>query len=110
MHFDASFEALVRNSFAAALAAGQPDRITRSAYAALDQQPTAVIALGKAAGAMAAAVRDGGYDGSGLVITTDENHRQIDGFDCFARVPSISLSVGTLRQYKRSILKSISFF
>ncbi len=84
MHFDASFEALVRNSFAAALAAGQPDRITRSAYAALDQQPTAVIALGKAAGAMAAAVRDGGYDGSGLVITTDENHRQIDGFDCFA--------------------------
>ena len=84
MNFDVSFEALVRNSFAAALAAGQPDRITRSAYAALDQQPTAVIALGKAAGAMAAAVRDGGYDGSGLVITTDENHRQIDGFDCFA--------------------------
>jgi hydroxypyruvate reductase len=84
MHFDAAFEALARNSFAAALAAGQPDRITRSAYAALDQQPTAVIALGKAAGAMAAAVRNGGYDGSGLVITTDENHRQIDGFDCFA--------------------------
>ena len=84
MHFDASFEALARNSFAAALAAGQPDRITRSAYAALDQQPTAVIALGKAAGAMAAAVCNGGYDGSGLVITTDENHRQIDGFDCFA--------------------------
>ena len=61
MNFDASFEALVRNGFAAALAAGQPDRITRSAYAALDQQPTAVIALGKAAGAMAAAVRNGGY-------------------------------------------------
>ena len=38
MHFDAAFEALARNSFAAALAAGQPDRITRSAYAALDQQ------------------------------------------------------------------------
>ena len=56
MNFDASFEALVRNSFAAALAAGQPDRVTQSAYAALDQQPTAVIALGKAAGAMAAAV------------------------------------------------------
>ena len=84
MNFDASFEALVRNSFAAALAAGQPDRITGSAYASLDQQPTAVIALGKAAGAMAAAVRNSGYDGSGLVITTDENHRQIDGFDCFA--------------------------
>ena len=84
MNFDASFEALVRNSFAAALAAGQPDRITQSAYSSLDQQPTAVIALGKAAGAMAVAVRNRGYDGSGLVITTDENHRQIDGFDCFA--------------------------
>ena len=84
MTFDASFEALVRSSFAAALAAGQPDRITRSAYASLDQQPTAVVALGKAAGAMAAAVRDSGYDGTGLVITTDENHRQIDGFDCLA--------------------------
>jgi len=84
MHFDASFEALVRNSFAAALAAGQPNRITQSAYAALVQQPTAVIALGKAAGAMAAAVRSSGYEGSGLVITTDENHRQIDDFDCFA--------------------------
>ena len=84
MNFDASFEALVRNSFAAALAAGQPDSITRSAYAALDQKPTAVIALGKAAGAMAAAVRNRGYDGLGFVITTDENHRQIDGFNCFA--------------------------
>ncbi|MDA9251597.1 MAG: DUF4147 domain-containing protein [Alphaproteobacteria bacterium] len=84
MNFDASSEALVRKSFAAALAAGQPDRITRSAYMSINRQPTAVIALGKAAGAMAMAVRNGGYDGSGLVITTDENHRQIDGFECFA--------------------------
>ena len=77
MNFDASFEALVRNSFSAALAAGQPDRITQSAYSSLDQQPTAVIALGKAAGAMAVAVRNRGYDGSGLVITTDENHPRL---------------------------------
>ena len=84
MQFDILSEQLVRDSFAAALVAGQPDRITVSAYAGLLRAPTAVIALGKAAGAMAAAVRDAGYDGPGLVITTDENHRQIPGFDCFA--------------------------
>ena len=33
---------------------------------------------------MAMAVKDGGYDGPGLVITTDESHRNIDGFDCIA--------------------------
>ena len=46
--------------------------------------PSHVIALGKAAGAMADAVRNCGYDGPGLVITTDENHRHIDGFNCIA--------------------------
>ena len=71
MNFDASSEALVLKSFAAALAAGQPDRITRSAYMSINRQPTAVIALCNAAGAMAMAVRNGGYDCSGLVITTD---------------------------------------
>ena len=30
------------------------------------------------------AVHDCGYDGPGLVITTDENHRHIDGFNCIA--------------------------
>ena len=46
--------------------------------------PSHVIALGKAAGAMADAVKDCGFDGPGLVITTDENHRHIDGFNCIA--------------------------
>ena len=82
MNFDASFEALVRNGFAAALAAGQPDRITQSAYSALDQQPTAVIALGKAAGAMAVAVRNRGYDG--CLLYTSPSPR--DGL--LSRMPS----------------------
>ena len=33
---------------------------------------------------MADAVRNCGYDGPGLVITNDENHRNIDGFNCIA--------------------------
>ena len=65
MNFDASFEALVRNSFAAALAAGQPDRITRSAYAALDQQPTAVLRPG---GIAASGLRDRGGGVYGLPL------------------------------------------
>jgi len=84
MQADLKGEQLVRDSFTAALAAGQPGLITSSAYNRLPQTPTAIIALGKAAGAMAAAVRDAGYQGVGLVITTDENHRQIAGFECFA--------------------------
>ena len=72
------------DGFAAALEAGAPGQITKDAYRKLDEKPTHVIALGKAAGAMATAVQDGGYDGPGLVITTDENHRCIEGFDCIA--------------------------
>ena len=72
------------DGFVAALKAGAPDLITRDAYRKLDEKPSHVIALGKAAGAMATAVQDDGYDGPGLVITTDENHRCIEGFDCIA--------------------------
>ena len=78
------FDKIIFDGFAAALEAGAPGQITRDAYLKLEEKPSHVIALGKAAGAMATAVRDGGYDGPGLVITTDENHRQIDGFDCIA--------------------------
>jgi glycerate 2-kinase len=78
------FEKIVTGGFSAALAAGVPDQITKDAYLELDQPPSHVIALGKAAGAMADAVRNCGYDGAGLVITNDENHRHIDGFNCIA--------------------------
>ena len=66
-----------------ALLAGQPLRITQSACHAI-AAPTAVIALGKAAGAMAEGARAAGVTAPGIIITTDENHRQIDGFDCVA--------------------------
>ena len=78
------FKKIISDGFSAALAAGIPDQITQDAYLELDKPPSHVIALGKAAGAMAEAVRDCGYDGTGIVITTDENHRHIDGFSCIA--------------------------
>ena len=78
------FEQVITDGFSAALKAGIPHQITKNAYLELDQPPSHVIALGKAAGAMADAVRNCGYDGAGLVITTDENHRHIDGFNCIA--------------------------
>ncbi len=78
------FEKVISDGFSAALKAGIPDRITKDAYRKLDEKPSHVIALGKAAGAMAEAVRNCGYDGTGIVITTDENHRDIDGFRCIA--------------------------
>ena len=73
----------ISGAFDAALLAGQPLRITQSACGAIDT-PTAVIALGKAAGAMAEGARASGVTAPGIIITTDENHRQISGFDCVA--------------------------
>ena len=78
------FKKVITDGFSAALKAGIPHQIIKNAYLELDQPPSHVIALGKAAGAMADAVRNCGYDGTGLVITTDENHRHIDGFNCIA--------------------------
>ena len=73
----------LRAAFDAALKAGQPLRITQSACQGITP-PTAVIALGKAAGAMADGARAAGVTAPGILITTDENHRQIDGFECLA--------------------------
>jgi hydroxypyruvate reductase len=77
-------QAWLRDAFAAALRAGLPEQITTNACRRLGVPPTAVIALGKAAGAMADGVRAAGIMAPGVVITTDENHRAIDGFDCLA--------------------------
>ena len=77
----AQFSCWIRTAFEAALAAGQPLRITQLACNTI-AAPTAVIALGKAAGAMAQGARASGVTAPGVVITTDENHCQIDGFNC----------------------------
>ena len=77
------FSSWIRAAFDSALSAGQPLRITQSACQTI-AAPTAVIALGKAAGAMAEGARAAGVTAPGIIITTDENHRQIEGFDCIA--------------------------
>ena len=82
-HNVAKFSDWIKAAFDAALLAGQPVRTTQSACHAI-ATPTMVIALGKAAGAMAEGARAAGVTAPGIIITTDENHRQIDGFDCLA--------------------------
>jgi len=69
----AATRALVRRAFDAACAAGHPAGVTRDAMARLQTAPTAVIAVGKAAAAMASAVRDAGCDAPGIIVTTDES-------------------------------------
>lgn len=73
----------LRTAFDAALQAGQPSGITQSACQGLNR-PTALIALGKAAGAMTDGALAAGVKAPGIIITTDENHRQIGDFDCLA--------------------------
>jgi len=82
-HDMTNFSGWIRAAFDAALLAGQPLRITQSACQSI-AAPTAVVALGKAAGAMAEGGRVAGVTAPGIIITTDENHRQIEGFDCVA--------------------------
>ncbi len=86
----ADFIQTLGTAFEAGLFAGRPGPITAAASARMTVPPTAIIAVGKAAGAMAEAARDACFSGKtgsdvlGLVVTNDENHRQIDGFTCIA--------------------------
>ena len=68
----AAWKAAACRAFDAACAAGHPAGVTRDAMARLETPPTAVIAIGKAAGAMAAAVREAGCDAPAIIVTSDE--------------------------------------
>jgi glycerate 2-kinase len=80
----ATWADLARRGFDAALAAGHPGAVTLAAMAQLDTPPTAIIAVGKAASSMAAAVREAGCDAPGIIVTTDESLVDIDGMTSFA--------------------------
>tara|TARA_X000000950_G_scaffold64704_1_gene79359 strand:+ start:4536 stop:5840 length:1305 start_codon:yes stop_codon:yes gene_type:complete len=73
MHDMTAMKALVARAFEAACAAGHPARVSAQAMTRLAVPPTSVIAVGKAAGAMAAAVRNAGCDAPGIIVTTDES-------------------------------------
>ena len=84
-HDVTQFASWLRTAFDVAISAGQPLRITQSACQEI-AAPSAVVALGKAAGAMAEGARAAGVTAPGIIITTDENHRQIEGFECIGWV------------------------
>ena len=76
----------VRGAFEAAVRAADPAAAVAGALATLGREPTAILAVGKAAPAMAGACREGGLPGSlvgkpGLIVTNPENARPVDGFE-----------------------------
>ena len=75
---------LAKVGFDSALTAGHPGAVTRAAMAQLDTPPGFVIAVGKAAISMAAAVREAGCDAPGIIVTTDESLAEINGMTSFA--------------------------
>lgn len=66
-------------AFHAALAAAAPARALAPAIADLALRPTRLLAIGKAASAMALACREGGIDAPGLIITNPENAVEVPG-------------------------------
>ena len=79
-----SWHAAARAAFTGALEAGHPRAVTTQAMTQLDDAPTYIIAIGKAAAAMAQAVRDTGCTAPGIVVTHDEGFAEIDNMRCFA--------------------------
>ena len=81
-------------AFDRALAAGHPAEVTSNAMDLLTAAPTAILAVGKAAASMAAAVRDAGCNAPGIVVTNDESFAEIDGLRCFASAHPVPDSRG----------------
>ena len=90
-HGAGHFRDLALAAFHAGIDAGRPEPVTRNAVERIMQSadadastPTAIIAVGKAACAMADAARQAGCMAAGIIVTNDENYREIDGFDAYA--------------------------
>ena len=90
-HGAGHFRDLALAAFHAGIDAGRPEPVTRNATERIMQSadadaptPTVIIAVGKAACAMADAARQAGCNASGIIVTNDENYREIDGFDVYA--------------------------
>ena len=79
-----SWHAAARAAFTGALEAGHPRAVTTQAMARLDNPPTYIIAIGKAAAAMAQAVRATGCNAPGIIVTHDEGFAEIENMRCFA--------------------------
>ena len=67
-----------------ALDAAAPEKVMAASLANLATPPSAIFALGKAAGTMAQACRDGGLDAKGVLISHDPallSDQKIEGFE-----------------------------
>lgn len=85
------FGDLALAAFHAGIEAGRPEPVTRAAVEQImlnadvgSPKPTAIIAIGKAACAMANAARQAGCMAPGIIVTNDENFQLMDGFDVHA--------------------------
>ncbi|MAH99678.1 MAG: hydroxypyruvate reductase [SAR116 cluster bacterium MED-G04] len=79
-----SLDTLIKRAneaFDAALAAAAPGSAMAPALDRLDHRPTHILAIGKAASAMARACRDHGLDAQGVIITNPENAADVEGFE-----------------------------
>ncbi|MGC6485259.1 MAG: glycerate kinase type-2 family protein [Candidatus Puniceispirillales bacterium] len=76
----ADLVAKARQGFDAALEAAAPARAMAPALAGLETPPDAILAIGKAAAAMARACREHGLQAPGLIITNPENAVAVEGF------------------------------
>ena len=90
-HKAGHFRELALAAFHAGIDAGRPGPVTHKAVARLIQNgdadmpaPTAIIAIGKAACAMADAARQAGCMVAGIIVTNDENYQEINDFDVYA--------------------------
>ena len=72
----------VRSAFDAGIKASMPAAVLEAWLPRLDVPPTAILAIGKAAGPMAEACRRYGLNAKGLLITHDPSV-QVEGFDVF---------------------------
>jgi hydroxypyruvate reductase len=76
---DMSAQALL-DAFDAALTAASPSRVLAPALAGLNAAPDMILAIGKAASAMAETCRRHGLKAPGLIITNPENAVAVEGF------------------------------
>ena len=82
-----AWQQAARAAFTAALDAGHPASLTGGAVAKITTPVTAIIAIGKAAAAMAIAARGSGaigLDVPGIIVTNEENFVVVDGMDVIA--------------------------
>jgi len=70
-------------AFRAALAAASPQQALEPALRTLEDAPTYIVSIGKAAVAMAEACRKHGITAPGIIITNAENARNVKGFEHF---------------------------